>query len=379
MSARHTLAALLGLLLPALAAAHSGSNAYLHLQSEGAALSLRADYALADLDDAIGIDADDDGQLTWAEVQAATPAISAYLVPRLAVRRGGEPCPLTARPGAAIADRSDGPYLVLRLEGQCARDAGASQLEVGALFEFDASHRVFARWQQGADETSAVLAPERASLAFGSNDASDTGTLGNYWREGLAHVWSGWDHLLFIAGLFLAAALVREGGRWQPAARLGPALLDAAKLVTAFTLAHAVTLCLTALGLLSLPTRLVESLVALSVAFAGLNNLWPLAGRRKLFALAWVFGLIHGTAIAGALLELGLPTQGRLLALFGFNLGVEAAQLLLVAVLVPLAFALRHWRGYVPLVLWPGSALVVVAGLVWFIDRAFALGWPLPI
>ena len=119
--------------------------------------------------------------------------------------------------------------------------------------------------------------------------------------------------------------------------------------------------------------------MALSVLFAGLNNLWPMVTRRGLFALAWVFGLIHGTAIAGALLELGLPPSGRLLALLGFNLGVEAAQLLLVAIVVPLAFALRHWRGYVALVLWPGSVLIATAGLLWFINRAFALGWVLPI
>ena len=123
----------------------------------------------------------------------------------------------------------------------------------------------------------------------------------------------------------------------------------------------------------------MESLVALSVLFAGANNLLHLAGRRSLFVLAWVFGLIHGTAIAGALLELGLPPTGRLLALLGFNLGVEAAQLLLVAVLVPLAFALRRWRGYVPALLIPGSLLVAVAGLLWFINRAFVLGWKLPI
>ncbi len=367
------------LLLSATAEAHTGSTAYLQATAEGRQVTLRADYALRDLDDAIGLDADDDGRITWGEVQAATPAVLAYLAPRLGVQGDGRDCPLTPEPGVQITRHGDGVYAVLQFKTECSAAAGEWQLRDSALFEFDANHRAFARLQSGATNSSTLLTPDRQQLSLGGHASSMMSTLASYWHEGLAHVWSGWDHMLFIAGLFLAAALCREQGRWQPVAKLGPALLDAAKLVTAFTLAHALTLCLTALGVVSLPSRIVESLVALSVVFAGVNNLFPMAPRRALFALAWVFGLIHGTAIAGALLELGLPPSGRLLALLGFNLGVEAAQLLLVLVLVPLAFALRHWRAYVPVVLWPGSLLVALAGLIWFIDRAFDLSWPLPI
>lgn len=378
MSALIRSCALLLGLLPAIVHAHTGSTAYLQATAEGAAATLRADYALRDLDDAVGLDADDDGRITWAEVQAASPAVLAYLTPRLSITGDGSACPLTALPGVQISTHGDGPYAVFQFKAVCGSAPREWVLGDTALFEFDANHRAFARWQNGGLQASTLLRPERQTLALGGESAP-LSTLKTYWQEGLAHVWSGWDHMLFIAGLFLAAALVRTQGRWQPVARLGPALLDAAKLVTAFTIAHAVTLCLTVLGVVSLPTRLVESLVALSVLFAGLNNVVPMVGRRGLFALAWVFGLIHGTAIAGALLELGLPPSGRLLALLGFNVGVEAAQLLLVALLVPLAFALRHWRAYVPVVLWPGSLLVALAGLVWFVDRAFEMGWPLPI
>ncbi len=370
----------LALLLGALGAeAHTGSTAYLQAEAKGAEVSLRADYALRDLDDVLGLDADDDGRITWGEVQAATPAALAYLGPRLGVQGDGIDCPLIAAPHAQITTHGDGPYAVFTFKGQCAAAPREWRLRNTALFEFDANHRAFARMQNGAANSSTLLTPDRQQFVLGGDEDSSMHTLVSYWHEGLAHVWSGWDHMLFIAGLFLAAALWRDQGRWRPVPRLGPALLDAARLVTAFTIAHAVTLCLTALGVVSLPSRIVESLVALSVLFTGLNNLLPMVRRRALFALAWVFGLIHGTAIAGALLELGLPPSGRLLALLGFNLGVEVAQLLLVALLVPLAFALRHWRGYVPFVLWPGSLLVALAGLIWFIDRAFGMDWPLPI
>lgn len=369
------------LLLAALsstAQAHSGSTAYLQVTTDATTVHLRADYALRDLDDALGVDSNDDGNLTWGELQAASPNLLAYLTPRLQLRGDGEPCRLAASPALRVTTHADGPYAVFEFTGRCASASSEWQLTDTALFEFDANHRALLRWQGATDENASVLTPDRNAFTL-SGSRSSQQTLRVYLQEGLAHVWSGWDHMLFIAGLFLAAALRRQGLRWQPVQKLGPALIDAVKLVTAFTIAHAITLCLTALGMVSLPTRLVESLVALSVVFAGFNNLLPLAGRRSLFMLAWVFGLIHGTAIAGALLELGLPTSGRLLALLGFNIGVEAAQLLLVVVLVPLAFALRHWRGYVPLVLWPGSLLVMLAGLVWFIDRAFAMEWTLPI
>ncbi|MES2683295.1 MAG: HupE/UreJ family protein [Pseudomonadota bacterium] len=372
------MAALLLASLAGLAQAHSGSTAYLQATATGAEVQLRADYALRDLDDALGVDANDDGQLTWSELQAAEPALLAYLAPRLSVRGDGQPCPLATDGAVQVAEHADGPYAVFRFSGQCASAPREWQLSDTALFEFDANHRALARWQRGDDGSAGVLRPDATVLTLGATRTAFS-TFTAYLHEGLAHVWSGWDHMLFIAGLFLPAALLRRAGRWQPVPRLGPALADAVKLVTAFTIAHAITLCLTALGVVALPTRLVESLVALSVVFAGFNNLLPLAGRRLMFLLAWVFGLIHGTAIAGALLELGLPPSGRLLALLGFNLGVEAAQLLLVSLLVPLAFALRNWRGYVSVVLWPGSALVVLAGLIWFVDRAFEMEWALPI
>ncbi len=360
------------------ATAHSGSTAYLQATADAAQVELRADYALRDLDDALGLDANDDGRITWGEVQAAAPQLIAYLAPRLSIAGDGQPCVLTAAPELEIVDHADGPYAVFQFTGACRSTPKEWQLNDTALFEFDANHRALARWQAGPRIASAVLGPTNPTLRL-SKSTSAWKTLIGYWREGLAHVWSGWDHMLFITGLFLPAALRRESGRWQPVPRLGPALSDAVKLVTAFTIAHAVTLCLTALGIVSLPTRLVESLVALSVLFAGFNNLVPLASRRGLFVLAWVFGLIHGTAIAGALLELGLPTSGRMVALLGFNIGVETAQLVLVGLVVPLTFALRHWRRYVPIVLLPGSLVVAVAGSIWFINRAFVMGWRLPI
>lgn len=364
------------LVMPGRAAAHAGSSAYLWLDFDGGRGSLRWDLALRDADLALGLDADGDGQITWGETRRAEPALRGYARQRLVLESGGAPCALADAGGLQVVARDGEHYAVLRFDADCA--ALPDALRYAAQFELDASHRLLLRARVDGREQSAVLAPERREFVLASAGAGSAAVFASYFREGVQHVLEGWDHLLFLLGLFLPAVLRREHGRWQPAHSLREVLLGSATVVTAFTVAHALTLCLAALGVLSLPSRIVESAVAASVLFAGLNNLRPLVHRR----LAWLaagFGLIHGSAIAGALLELGLPASGRVAALAGFNLGVEVAQLAAVAVLIPLAFPLRRARAYVRWVLWPGSALVALAGLVWLIDRAFALDWPLPI
>src|SRR5262249_57911702 len=118
----------------------------------------------------------------------------------------------------------------------------------------------------------------------------------DYGHEGVWHIWTGYDHLLFLLSLLLPAVFIRSavaGWRWEPANNFRAAFLDVVKVVTAFTLAHSVTLSLAALGFVSPPSRWIESAIALSVVLAALNNIWPLvhAGR---WVIALCFGLVHG-------------------------------------------------------------------------------------
>ena len=145
-----------------------------------------------------------------------------------------------------------------------------------------------------------------------------------------------------------------------------------AKVVTAFTLAHSVTLTLATLGLVSLPSRLVESAIACSVVLAALNNVWPIV-RQRLWLLAFGFGLLHGLGFAGALLDLGLPAHAMVVPLLAFNLGVELGQLAIVALLLPLIFALRETSLYPRLMLRAGSSAIAVLGGLWLVERAFDL------
>ncbi len=145
------------------------------------------------------------------------------------------------------------------------------------------------------------------------------------------------------------------------------------KVVTAFTLAHSITLSLAALGVVVLPSRLVESAIALSVVLAALNNLWPVVYRKR-WLIAFCFGLIHGFGFASVLADLGLPQESLLIALVAFNLGVEAGQLAIVGVFLPVAYALRRTAFYQRGVFLLGSAAIALVALLWLVQRAFNLG-----
>jgi hypothetical protein len=193
-----------------------------------------------------------------------------------------------------------------------------------------------------------------------------------YAHEGIWHIWLGFDHILFLLSLLLPAVLVRRGGKWHAAADFKGSFWDVARIVTAFTVAHSITLTLAALGVVSLPSRWVESAIALSVVLAALNNVFPIVERGRWIA-AFAFGLLHGFGFAGALQDLGLPTGSLALSLAGFNIGVELGQLAIVAAFLPVAFALRSTWAYRRLVLAGGSTVIVAIAGVWLAERAFDL------
>lgn len=360
---------LLLLVLPTPASAHKSSDAFLYLESSGTQLSGRLDLALRDLDDALQLDTDGDAQITWGEVRRARSMIEDYVRPRLALGRGDCPLSLTT---LEISEHSDGAYAAIGLAASCRSEPRTLHIRYELMFEFDAQHRGLLSLAHGGLPRTAVFAPDRREQDFELSATTPGSVFTQYFREGVWHVWTGLDHLLFLAALFLPAVVRREAGGWKAAPDLRSALWPTAALVTAFTLSHALTLTIAATGVLKVPSRLVESLVAATVVFAGLNNLLPMV-HRGLIGLAGIFGLIHGAAIAGALIELGLPVGSRVISLLAFNLGVEAAQLALVAVVVPLAFLGRNSVAYRRGVLLPGSALVAVIGLGWLIERGLGI------
>ena len=380
--------------LPWPASAHKPSDSYLSLSlaapsADGRlAVAGRWDIALRDLDYAIGLDADGDGRITWGEVRAKHAEIAGYALARLTLRRGAALC--AATPGVQqLEHHTDGTYTVLPIAFTCppppaggdARtppaggDAQAPlEVEYRLFADLDPQHRGLLNLaSDGGPARTALFGPQEPVQRFEIGTGGESNgwhAFTSYLREGIRHIWIGIDHILFLLSLLLPAVLAWRQGRWLPVVRGRDAAWDVLRIVTAFTLAHSITLTIATLGWLRPPSRLVESVIAASVVVAALNNLRPLVhGRRWLVAFG--FGLVHGFGFASVLADLGLPRGALALALFGFNLGVEVGQLAIVAVFLPLAFALRRTAFYRHTVFIGGSLAIAVLAAGWLAERVF--------
>lgn len=368
LAARIVIALLLALSC-APAIAHKPSDSYLRLRVDADRIAGRWDLALRDLDGVFDLDRNRDDRIDWGELRLRRDEIDRYALSRLLVS-AEDPCPLRVT-DHAIDRHSDGAYLVLTLQGRCAdADTDAVTVDYRALFDLDTQHRGLLRFESGqASVISAVFSPERARQTFDTGTTSRWRAFVGYVGDGVVHIAIGYDHLLFLVVLLIPAMLDRERGRWQPVARLSVAATAVLTIVTAFTLAHSVTLSLATLGIVQVPARLTEALIALSVLLTALDNLVPFLPARR-WIIAFAFGLVHGFGFANVLGDLELPRSVLALSLIGFNLGVELGQLAAVAILIPLAYALRTARLYRPLVLRGGSVAIAVLAAVWLAERS---------
>lgn len=358
------------------AQAHKPSDSYLAISVQGQQLTGQWDIALRDLDFAIGLDGNGDGALTWDEIRARHQAIAAYALQRLHLHTAQGQCTLQA--GDQLIDHhTDGAYSVLRFTASCPGSAAPASLDIGyTLFaDLDPQHKGLLKLAHDGVTQTAIFDPDspRQTLSLGAPDR--LAQFGAYVKHGIWHIWIGTDHILFLLSLLLPAVLLKNavdaGTPQMPpqytAESLRAAFVDVLKVVTAFTLAHSITLTLASLSLVSLPSRWVESAIAASVVLAALNNLFPLF-RGKRWAAAFVFGLIHGFGFASVLRDLGLPQSALISSLFGFNVGVEIGQLAIVAVFLPLAWWLRRSWFYRQLFTWGSLAIALVAA-IWLAER----------
>jgi len=358
-----------------LAEAHKSSDAYLQLDARSNGLSLRWDIALRDLDAAVDLDGDGDGQLTWAEIKADWSRIDAYALPRLQIAG----CPLTLE-RHSLERRNDGAYAVLWLDSNCAlltRPAITYRL----FAELDPTHRGITRIDRpGSPLQLMVLDPQAAATAPGASPPPSAGSPSidkSFLVEGMEHILGGYDHVLFLLCLLLPSVLKRTSHGWQPVDRLWQAVWPVAGIVTAFTIAHSITLGLAALQIVSLPSSFIEPAIAVTIIVAAIDNVLHVFGGHRAI-VTFCFGLIHGFGFAGVLSELKLPRADFAMALLEFNVGLELGQLSIVVVAVSLLYALRPWRGYRRWVIEGGSLVAGVIALTWFAERVSGMKW-LPI
>ena len=341
------------LLFPAVASAHKPSDAQVKLAAHGDTVTGSLDIAIRDLDGAVVLDADGDGAITWGEIATNLPAIDTYVSQRLRLSMAGATCRTSFGP-AALVDLSDGPYLSLPIDAACSAEVTALTIDYRLLFDIDTQHRGLVTF---AGTTEIVRDASPITIERGEH----TSVLGFVW-EGIWHIWIGFDHILFLLCLVIPAVFPRQ----KPAESLRAVGREVFEIVTAFTLAHSITLVISAVGLLTLPSRFVETAIALSVLAAALNNLTRAIDAR--WAVAFSLGLLHGFGFSSVLIDLGLPSGQLVGSLLGFNLGVELGQAAIVIAVLPVLYLIRKTLAY-QAVLWVGSAATAVLAASWSYER----------
>jgi hypothetical protein len=349
--------------------AHHPSESYLSINIEDSRVSGQWDLSVRDLEFAIGLDANNDGDVTWGELRSRQKTVEDYALSRLRVKADDVPFPLRITE-LLVDDHADGAYAVLRFVGENACAAKVLELSYGALWDVAPQHRGLCRLEHLGQTQTAIFSPDDPIQRFDLTRPDRSKEFLGFIGQGIWHIWIGFDHILFLLALLLPSVLQRSEGRWQIVERFWPAFVNVLKIITAFTAAHSLTLSLATLGFIQLNSRWVESVIAASVVLAALNNLRP-SVKGKAWMIAFVFGLIHGFGFANVLADLGLVQGTLLLSLVGFNLGVELGQLAIVAVFLPIAFGLRRSWAYNCLTLKLGSAAIAMVAAVWMVERVF--------
>ncbi|MEO6227477.1 MAG: HupE/UreJ family protein [Thermomonas sp.] len=362
---RWRLLLLVGLLasLPAWAHTLSVSHVDIVVPADGSGLEIELDLAIRDLALSLPLDANHDERVTWDELQAIEEPLYAMVTKGLQISSGSTPCTLHPQL-LATRQYDDGAYATVVLRADCASVA-ALTVRYGLLFDVDPQHRALVTFHNHGKDGTGIASIDAREIAIGPGQAARSNPFLQFLREGVHHILIGYDHLAFLISLLLPAALVRRERQWQPSPGPRHSLGHVLGIVTAFTLAHSITLSLAALGWITPASRWVEAAIAASVLLAALNNVWPLVTKR-VWLVGFSFGLVHGFGFAGALSELGLPTGARLASLVGFNLGVEIGQMAVVALVLPILLLVRRKRWYAQFAM-PLLSLAIAGFAAWWL------------
>jgi len=350
------------------AQAHQSSHSQIQVNVKQNILSGYWDIALHDLQLIMNLDKDANGDISWQELSQQQHIITAYIRHYLKFLQNDMLCPITF--GKLMVDKiSAGTYAYFPFTAHCQKKIISLNIYYDFLFNTDAQHKALITVASENNSHNIIMSSAQRNITIKLQRINYWKTFKDYTAEGIQHIWAGLDHILFIIALLLPAALYIRKGRWHSTKNFRKTLFDVAKIVTAFTLAHSITLSLSVFGLIRVPSQIIESIIAASVIVAALNNIFP-TFHRKLWALSFVFGLIHGLGFASVLADLGLPIQAQGLALLAFNLGVELGQVVIVALALPILFILSQKDFYRTLGLQIGSWLIAALAMIWFIERA---------
>ncbi len=246
----------------------------------------------------------------------------------------------------------------------CKQQIKNLKIKFNLFFEFDKTQQGVMKINLPKESKTLIFSPRKESYIV-KTTKSNSANFKNFLIEGIWHIWEGIDHILFLLMLLLPSVLTKRGFK--------SVFLDILKIVTAFTISHSITLSLSMFGILNPPQRIIETFIAVSVLLTALNNLYSVVSFKKEWLLAFCFGFIHGFGFANALHEMGLEYKNFVSTVFGFNLGVEAGQVVIVLAILPLIYFISNKKAYRKIIMPFLSLLTAFISLLWAIERTFAL------
>ena len=307
-------------------------------------------WHLLDLLEFGGVDRNNDGYVSYEEIDAAMPEFYSVLKEHLIVRGPGAPIRTEVRKYSIVDDGH-----VLRLDMAYVFSGDVIRLEVMSTLPrvTRSGHVHFVSLRAGGAIQQAILDAQHPTAIFASlGRPTLLITARRFLTLGIEHILTGYDHLAFLIALLIATGTVRS-------------LIG---IVTSFTIAHSVTLALATFGLVALPGRLVESAIALSIAYVAFENLLRIRTMKR-YRITFLFGLIHGFGFSNVLRDMQLPRSDLAVSLFAFNAGVEIGQVLFVLAIYPLLMQAvpSQWPRIRPAL----SSVIFFVGVYWFVQRAF--------
>jgi hypothetical protein len=365
-----------------IAGAHAVGESYVWITAEQDHFSGRVEINVDDLRQHLGVDVPESGDERMEVLKQHREQVLEYLRENFWIKAEGVELPIEyGAVGLLDIPKEKSVYAQYFYRTLPGEPHSVVTIRNSILVETSYTHRSLVCIEQNK-RTGEEFWGEFALLVFGSHnpvqslDFADIPTLmggKQFIWQGVLHIWIGIDHILFIITLLLPAVLVETDGQWAPVAKFRSAFWNIIKIVTVFTLSHSITLSLAALGVVRIPSRIVESTIALSivlVAILAMNPRWRSHTGQVIFG----FGLFHGLGFASVMSELPFRMLNLVKLLMGFNIGVELGQIAIVACVFPILYALRKSPYYVPVVLRGGAMLTAMIGLYWFWERACGYG-----
>ena len=345
---------------------HELSNGYLTLNST-------SDNALAgelllkpeDIGRAAGLDIDNNGSLTWGEVNRHHSLANNYIQSNVVISDNGQRCALSTAP-PSIKNISAESLLAYPLKVTCAKLNELTVQYTGIVADFP-THKLLTSITLNDFNGVYVLDSERTSITVSPLNNDWLTQFGEMVYQGIWHIFIGLDHILFLVATLLTVNLRRNNNRWERAASKARIFKNTVILVSTFTLAHSITLTATALNFITLDSRIVEIGIALSVAITALNNMFPIIMR--LGFITFGFGLLHGMGFASVFGDLNAQSGSLVMNVLAFNLGVEIGQLAIVSLLLPLLLAVRNVKVYAKAIMPIASSIIAVIALNWTLQR----------